>query len=62
MSLFVIDKNIHVYLRFLAIIAGFILMYEGSRCKNQLVVFIGFTTVLVDSFTFYISLKKIKII
>ena len=60
-DLFVLaNKNIHLILRFLAIVGGLILVYHGNKCKNNYVIAIGFITIIVDSFTFCVSIKQLR--
>lgn len=61
--IFVFDNpNLHLYTRGLAIIAAIILIYYGIVYKNFLILLIGLATLIVDSYTFYKSLKLLGFI
>ena len=60
-DLFVGNKYMHIFFRFVAaFIIAPILLYKGWRYKDLVIFGIGMITFIVDSYTFSLSLYKLK--
>ena len=63
MNLIVFDiPHHHLITRGGAIIFAIIIIYYGNLYKNKLLILIGLITLFYDSYTFYLTLQKLKII
>lgn len=58
-DLFVIEPRIHTFFRFTAaFIIAPILIWKGYTLKDNIILLIGVITLLVDAYTFYMSINS----
>jgi len=60
-QLFVFENNeIHIFTRFAGLIFGIITFNKGKDYNDAVLVNMGIATILVDSWTFFLSLRKLN--
>ena len=53
------NKELHIYTRLVGLIFGIITYNKGKDYNDAVLVNLGIATILCDSYTFYLSLKKL---
>ena len=59
MDLFVVNKHLHLIFRITAIFFGIIILSKGIKYNDKILMIIGLTTIITDSYTTFKSIQKI---